>query len=70
MFFSRKQGIALFLIIGMVFITFFLFFFLSLTSSQFNFTAHQNLETELATQSGQAFADAFWVFVKDVFQNR
>ncbi|MGM0601005.1 MAG: hypothetical protein ACQETH_14440 [Candidatus Rifleibacteriota bacterium] len=67
---NNQSGIALFLIIAMVFITFLLFFFLSLTSGQFNYSAHQTLETELATQAGRAFADAFWIFAKDVFQNR
>jgi hypothetical protein len=54
----------------MVFITFLLFFFLSLTSGQFNYSAHQTLEKELAAQAGRTFADAFWLFAKDVFQNR
>ena len=67
---DTRRGIALFLVVGMVFITFLLFFFMSLSTSQLNFTAHQHLETELATQAGRAFADAFWVFAKDVFQNR
>lgn len=67
---NSRSGIALFLVVGMVFITFLLFFFMSLTTGQFNFTSHQHLETELATQAGRAFADAFWVFAKDVFQNR
>lgn len=70
LFARTRKGIALFLVVGMVFITFLLFFFMSLTTGQFNFTAHQHLETELASQAGRAFADAFWVFAKDVFQNR
>lgn len=65
-----KQGIALIVVIAMICISFFLFFFFSLTSRQFNTTAYQTLEEELAAQTGRAFSDVFWVFAKDVFQNR
>ncbi len=66
----ERKGIALFVIIAMVFIIFLLFSFFSLSSGQLHFSSHNNLETELATQSGRAFADVFWIFARDVFQNR